>query len=456
MFIGVVGAALPPKQRKQVVDAGLRIVDAKRADVVVHVGPRPPTHAPRGPWLWLCTRTDARSASDARVASDARSARSSIAPADAASAILAGAYDCVPLDDGFALAIARRVQELSVRTDQGAPPPEYVARSAAAQRLLADLDLAARTSMPVLLSGETGTGKDLAAKHLHARSGRKGTFVPINCAAIPDDLIEGELFGYVKGAFSGAVADYDGQLRAAAGGTVYLDEVDDTPITLQVKLLRVLEDHVVSRLGENTWRQVDFRVVAASNRDLEDLVRKGELGADLYQRLAIVRIELPPLRDRGDDLPELAAHLIGRFYREEPSAPHRVTSITPTALDALRRYRWPGNVRELRNVLYQALVGKRAGTELLLSDLPTRILERDPTPRIANVLDREALATLIDAGQMNLRVVRDDLEKAALEIALARAGGSATRAARLLGEVGRGASSDPAGTVRAMRRRFGV
>lgn len=154
MFIGVVGAALPPKQRKQVVDAGLRIVDAKRADVVVHVGPRPPTHAPRGPWLWLCTRTDARSASDARVASDARSARSSIAPADAASAILAGAYDCVPLDDGFALAIARRVQELSVRTDQGAPPPEYVARSAAAQRLLADLDLAARTSMPVLLSGE--------------------------------------------------------------------------------------------------------------------------------------------------------------------------------------------------------------------------------------------------------------------------------------------------------------
>jgi DNA-binding NtrC family response regulator len=172
--------------------------------------------------------------------------------------------------------------------------------------------------------------------------------------------------------------------------------------------------------------------------------------------LAIVRIELPPLRERADDLPELAAQLIGRFYREEPSAPHRVTTITPTALDALRRYPWPGNVRELRNALYQALVGKRAGSELLLSDLPARILKMDRAPKVSGLIDRDAIAKLIDAGQMNLRTVRDDLERTALQLALARAEGSATRAARLLGEVGRGASSDPAGTVRAMRRRFGV
>jgi DNA-binding NtrC family response regulator len=436
MSIGIVGGTLSPKQRGALADAGVRIVDAKRADVVVHVGPRPP-RVPDRPWIWASTR-------------------GSISPADAATAILAGAYDCLPLDDQFAHTLARRVRELSVRTEQGAAPPEFVARSAAARRVLTELDLVARTSMPVLLTGETGTGKDLAAKHLHARSGRKGTFVPINCAAIPNDLIEGELFGYAKGAFSGAIADYDGQLRAAAGGTVYLDEVDDTPITLQVKLLRVLEDHVVSRLGENTWRQVDFRVVAASNRDLEELVRKGELGADLYQRLAIVRIELPSLRERLDDLPELAAQLVARFYGEEPNAPHRVTSITPAALEALRRYPWPGNVRELRNALYQALVGKRAGTELLLSDLTPRIVKMDRAPKVASLVDREAIAKLIDAGQMNLRAVRDDLEKTALQLALARADGSATRAARLLGEVGRGTSSDPAGTVRAMRRRFGV
>ena len=435
MSIGVVGRPLPARHRQAVIAAGLRLVDARRADVTVHAGPRPPSRTPRAPWIWLATGP--------------------IAPADAAAAILAGAYDCVALGDGFADTLARRCAELSVHADQGAPPPEYVARSPAAQRLLLDLDLAARTSMAVLLTGETGTGKDLAARHLHVRSGRRGTFVPINCAAIPNELIEGELFGYVKGAFSGAVADYDGQLRAAAGGTVYLDEVDDTPITLQVKLLRVLEDHVVSRLGENTWRQVDFRVVAASNRDLEALVARGELGADLYQRLAIVRIELPPLRERREDLPELAAQLVARFYREEPDAPHRVTSLSPLALSALERYPWPGNVRELRNVLFQSLVKKRAGSELLLADLPHRLLAPAPAST-GTLVDRAAIGKLLDAGRMNLRAVRDELERTALELALARAQGSATRAARLLGEVGRGASSDPAGTVRAMRRRFGI
>jgi DNA-binding NtrC family response regulator len=386
-------------------------------------------------------------------------------------AVMAGAYDVVPLDDACAGTVKRRVEELAVRTTAGAPPEGYIARSASAQRMLAELERVAPTSMAVLLTGETGTGKDVAARHLHARSGRTGKLVPINCAAIPNDLIEGELFGYVRGAFSGAVADYEGLLRAASGGTVFLDEVDDTPKTLQIKLLRVLEDHVVGRLGESGQREVDFRVVAATNRDLAELVRQDEFGADLYQRLAIVRIELPPLRQRREDIPELATHLIARFYGEEPAAPHRVSRLSSAALAALLQYPWPGNVRELRNVMFQALVGKRAGDELLLSDLPEHVVRGTPDDaertaldgspdarpgQAGTAIDRAALARMIDEGRMNLRAVRDELERCALELALARAGGSPARAARLLGEVGRGSSRDPGGTVRAMLRRHGL
>jgi transcriptional regulator with GAF, ATPase, and Fis domain len=435
----VLGQALPARTLRAFATAGLKLVSAGRADLRLCVAAKPPSRAPAAPWLWVSPTP--------------------IDPADAAIAVLAGAYDVAHADDELPLIVQRRLAELRVRAEPATEPAGFVAKSAAARRVLDELDRAARTSMAVLLTGETGTGKDLAARHIHARSGRKGELVPINCAAVPNELIEGELFGYVRGAFSGAVADYDGLIRAATGGTVFLDEVDDTPKTLQIKLLRVLEDHVVSRLGENAWRQVDFRIVAATNRDLDELVRRGEFGADLYQRLAIVRIELPPLRDRVDDLPELAAHLIARFYREEPAAPHRVARISGPALAALARYPWPGNVRELRNVLFHALVRKRTGDELLLSDLPTHVMRGRPAgspSTSATPVDRDALARLLDEGRMNLRALRDDLERTALELALAKAGGSPTRAARLLGEVGRGTSSDPSGTVRAMMRRYGL
>src|SRR4029077_9350734 len=153
----------------------------------------------------------------------------------------------------------------------------------------------AQTSMAVLLTGETGTGKEETARLIHTWSARRDRrFVPINCAAIPDDLMEAELFGYARGAFSGAVQAYDGQRMAAEGGTVLLDEIDDTPLATQVKLLRVLEDRVVSRLGENVWHEVNFRLVAATNRDLRALIEQGLFGEDLYERLAIARIHLAP------------------------------------------------------------------------------------------------------------------------------------------------------------------
>jgi DNA-binding NtrC family response regulator len=439
MRIGVLGQALPARTRQAFVAAGLRLVPSGRADLRLFVAARPPARPPKSPWLWISPKK--------------------IDPADAAVAVLAGAYDVAFADDELPLIVQRRLAELRVRVEPAALSTGFVGKSDAARRVLDELDRAARTSMAVLLTGETGTGKDLAARHIHARSGRKGELVPINCAAVPNDLIEGELFGYVRGAFSGAVSDYDGLIHAASGGTVFLDEVDDTPKTLQIKLLRVLEDRVVSRLGESSWRQVDFRIVAATNRDLNELVRRGDFGADLYQRLAIVQIELPPLRDRVDDLPELAAHLVARFYREEPAAPHRVARISGPALAALARYPWPGNVRELRNVLFHALVRKRAGDELLLSDLPMHVMKgRPPSTQSANTspLDRDAVARLVDEGRMNLRALREDLERTVLQIALAKAGGSPSRAARLLGEVGRGESRDPSGTVRAMMRRYGL
>ncbi len=435
MTIALLGSGLAPAQRRALARAGLRLVDPDRAALRLYVGARVPARPPRAPWLWIAPR--------------------GTEPAAAAAAVLAGAYDVVPQDAEIAAIVQRRLAELAIAIEPGPPPVEFVAKSAAARRVLGDLDRAARTSMAVLLTGETGTGKDLAARHLHARSGRKGELVPINCAAIPNELIEAELFGYVRGAFSGAIADYDGLIRAAAGGSVFLDEVDDTPKTLQIKLLRVLEDHVVARLGENAWRQVDFRIIAATNRDLDELVRRGEFGADLYQRLAIVRIELPPLRDRSEDLPELAGHLIARFYREEPEAPHRVARVTANALTALARYPWPGNVRELRNVLFHALVRKRGGDELLISDLPDHVVRgRAAEVASAALYDRTALARVIEDGRFDLRAAREDLERTALEFALSRSGGSPSRAARLLGAVGRGTSSDPAGTVRAMIRRL--
>ncbi len=367
-------------------------------------------------------------------------------------AVLRGAYDVIEAKapDADAQLVAR-IEELLVPEPEPVAADTLVMASDASRRVMAKIAQVAPTSMPVLLTGETGTGKEVVARLIHARSLRHAKpLIPINCAAIPNELMEAELFGYARGAFSGAVQRYDGQLMAASGGTVFLDEIDDTPPETQVKLLRVLEDRVVSRLGENVWHEVDFRLIAATNRDLRTLVDAGLFGADLYERLAIVTIHLRPLRERLDDLPELARYFMARFAREQSRA--AVTTISGAAMAALRAYPWPGNVRELRNVIYETLVYKRAGSELLLSDLPRRVLKRDKFA--SGTVNRDVIADRMTQGRLNLRDEVAALERVALEEALVRTGGNAAQAARLLGAVGRGSARDPGGTVRAMLRRL--
>jgi two-component system NtrC family response regulator len=391
----------------------------------------------KGPWIWLTAE---------KVAAGALQ-----------TAVDRGALDVIVTEGKWEARLLARLDESAVAEPPLPAVKDFVAESPAARELLRRLHLAAQSSMPVLLTGETGTGKELASRFLHQWSARaRRTFVPINCSAIPNELMEGELFGYVRGAFSGATRDYDGQLAAAEGGTVFLDEIDDTPTVLQNKLLRVLEDRVISRLGENVWKKIDFRVIAATNRDLKGLIARGQFGADLFERLSTVQVVLPPLRERLEDLPALVSGMIERFYAEDPLAAKRarVREVTAEALEVLKAYGWPGNIRELRNVVFGALVHKRAGESLLVSDLPRRLWKSNESHGVSD--DAGELETRIASGRFNLKREIEAVERRALDIALRRANGNAAEAARLLGEVGRGAAKDPGGTVRTMMKRLNL
>ena len=216
------------------------------------------------------------------------------------------------------------------------------------------LQKVATTDISVLITGETGTGKELIAREIHRRSNRvSGPFVVINCGAIPENLIESELFGHVKGAFTGAVASRPGKFQAASGGTLFLDEIGELPLNLQVKLLRALQERVVFRVGDSKPEKVDIRVCAATNRVLEEEIRAGRFREDLYYRLNVVNIWLPPLRERGDDVLIIAKALLSKYADELGSPVH---GFTPQALAAIRKYPWPGNIRQLENRIKKALV----------------------------------------------------------------------------------------------------
>ena len=265
-------------------------------------------------------------------------------------------------------------------------------------------DLAAN----VLILGESGTGKEMVARAIHHHSSRAGgPFIPLNCAAVPETLLESELFGYLRGSFTDARKDRRGLFQEASGGILFLDEISEIPINLQAKLLRVIEDKEVRPLGANQSERVDTRIVSACNLDLEHLVEQGRFRQDLYYRLNVIRIELPPLRERSEDIPLLAEHFLHKFA---PQAKREITSIDQEALAVLINYRWPGNVRELEHTIERAvLLGKE--TSIGLKDLPlqSQASNGSPVPLAAAVangytlrdLEREYILRVIESTYGN-------------------------------------------------------
>jgi two-component system response regulator AtoC len=294
--------------------------------------------------------------------------------------------------------------------------PNVVARSPKMQEVLALVERVAPTNSTVLLGGESGVGKDLIARAIHEKSRRAtGPFLKINSTAIPENLLESELFGYEKGAFTGAVASKPGKFELADKGTLFLDEIGDVPSVTQVKLLRVLQEREFERLGGTRTVKVDVRLVAATNRDLRAALEEGTFREDLYYRLNVVPIDIAPLRDRKEDIPDLVSLFIGRF-RGDAGKP--VEGITPDAMRMLTNYYWPGNVRELQNIIERACALAK-GTQLDVDDI--------------HLDTRTAKTSNGSPGFLPDGMTLDQWEDELVQEALRRANGNKSQAARLLG-----------------------
>jgi len=313
----------------------------------------------------------------------------------------------------------RRAAELEVyrAEEKAARETEMIGQSPAMQRLYKLIGQVAPTDSTVLITGESGTGKELIAEAIHRHSPRAGQrLVKVNCAAIPETLLEAEMFGYERGAFTGAFERRIGKFEFASGGTIFLDEIGDLAPSTQAKLLRVLQEHAIERLGSNATIPVDVRVVAATNRDLADAVRQGHFREDLYYRLSVVVLRAPALRERREDIPELARYLLRRTAARLKLAP---PAISEEAMEWLKAQDWPGNVRELEHCLERALVLSRGG-----------VITRDHlggggSGAITDPFD----AVPLDEG---LHAAVERLQKRMIERALAQAGGNRSRAAELL------------------------
>jgi len=296
----------------------------------------------------------------------------------------------------------------------------FVGRSPKILDVFETIRKTADSGSTVMITGESGTGKELVAQALHWESSRRGgPFVSVNCGAVPETLMESELFGHVKGAFTGAVASTEGLFAAADGGTLFLDEITEIPHTVQVKLLRAVQERQIRRVGDTRDVKIDVRLIAASNRDLGRAVSDGLLREDLFYRLNVIPIHLPPLRDRREDIPLLIAHFIKKLSSEVGRPVH---GVTPDALAMLEQYHWPGNTRELENVVERAIV--LGSSELLEADgLPAGLRQ----PR-----DRHDVPLELPAEGIDLEAMLDRIEHRYMQLALERVGGVQTRAAELL------------------------
>ena len=346
----------------------------------------------------------------------------------AVTAMKQGAYDFItkPFDEHELLNVVKKALSESEKNKQlisayfekeGPVLPEMIGRAGAIQEVLRTVRKVAATDSTVLITGETGVGKELVARGIHALSPRKNhPFVKVNCAAIPETLLESELFGYEKGAFTGAVTHKPGRFEIANQGTLFLDEIGDTPLHLQVKLLQVLQDRSFERVGGVKTFHIDVRIVAATNKDLSSAVQSGAFRSDLFYRLNVVPARVPPLRERTEDLVALVDHIIKRFASKHGK---RAARVSPEVMASFANYQWPGNIRELENVLERMVV---------LSETDTLTLDQVPA-EIRGALPAVTPPTL--KGKMD--ALSQVTEKQMIVDALAKTNQNRTKAAELLG-----------------------
>ena len=310
------------------------------------------------------------------------------------------------------------------RSERATPFLGIVSECTEMQKIFNVVEKVAKTRSTVLILGESGTGKELIAKALHTLSGRSGKHVPVNCGAIPEDILESELFGHEKGSFTGAISNRVGRFQLADGGTIFLDEIAEMSPKLQVKLLRVLQERKVDPVGSTRSIDIDVRVIAATNKDLAEEVKAGRFREDLFYRLQVVPVSLPPLRERGEDARLLAQYFLSR-HAEDAGRPN--LSFSPIALDFFGSYRWPGNVRELENVVERLAI--LSDDDLIdAQHLPEHISEEVALPAEFSLSD----LTLPSSG-VNFNQLVDTYESKLISSALSQTGGNKKAAAKLLG-----------------------
>ncbi|OMH41006.1 sigma-54-dependent transcriptional regulator [Desulfurobacterium indicum] len=334
---------------------------------------------------------------------------------DAVKAIKLGAFHYItkPYDVDVLINLVKKCCELSRLRRALLDKDKIIFASPVMERILSMASLFAKADAPVLITGESGTGKEVIARYIHKESGRKGKFVPVNCTSIPENLFESELFGYEKGAFSGAVKSKPGLIEEADGGTLFLDEIGDLSLSLQAKLLRFLQEKEVRRVGGLETKKVDVKVVAATNRNLEDLVKEGKFREDLFYRLNVLRVKIPPLKQRKEDILELSGYFINRFSRKYG----KQIALSSEAIDLLLSYDFPGNVRELENILHRAVL----------------VADGEIKPEHLGINKKESVFSCVLPPGKRLPDYIDEIEKAILLNALEEANFVQTRAAKLLG-----------------------